>query len=183
MAQKRNDPAELLERYGNHRPTIFDYNIAIDAGEDSGPFADRAEWFLAPVCHTRDSGPLDESNFQSASESLAEADPDGADYEVHRFGHWGPGWYEIIIVRPETPAARCAADLASALENYPVLDDDDHSERELKDAEETWRNCYTIKERYRLWADLREYEREGYNVFSIRSETMPMWAFERCRTQ
>jgi len=60
--------------------------------------------------------------------------------EVHRFGHWGPGWYEIIIVHPDSPQAKIAYDIARSLEDYPLLDEEDHSRRETEDAIESWGN-------------------------------------------
>jgi hypothetical protein len=52
------------------------------------------------------------------------------DVDVHRFGHWGPGWFEIILVRPGSEAETIADDCEAALADYPVLDDYDYSQRE-----------------------------------------------------
>lgn len=84
---------------------------------------------------TRDSCALDRANFQAAQTLLTEAK---AEFETIRRGHWGPGWYEIIVVRP-TPAGRqCLEKLESRLEDYPVLDEDLWSELETEDACEAW---------------------------------------------
>ena len=129
MPRKTSDPADCLERYGNFRPTPMDH---------SGAFLpDRADWFVGPVSHNRDSGLLDESNWDAAVKVMTEdCGPEGEDngWEIHRFGHWGPGWFEIIIARPNSPAAVKLAELASALDGYPVLDDVDHSQREYDGA-------------------------------------------------
>lgn len=94
---------------------------------------DRNNWFLAPVGRNRDSGPFDESNFESALEILGgESDT----VEVHRFGHWACGFYEIILVHPSREKE--VEDLESSLESYPVLDDKDLSRREYEAMQEDW---------------------------------------------
>lgn len=120
-----------LTRYGAHCPTQFDTHLPIDSDDGEG----REEWLLVPVSQTRDSGPLDRSNFAIALELL---DGESDDVEVYRFGHWGPGWYEIIIVRPGSAAQAVAEEIASRLEDYPVLDETDLSEREHEQEVEDW---------------------------------------------
>lgn len=134
-----------LERYGDSRPTPFDTPGLMARSMGHGQKAtgedddtDRSQWLIVPVSRTRDSGPLDESNFASAEKLLEAADPSGDDHENHRFGHWGPGWFEMLIVRPDTKAHRAAQEIAASLENYPVLDDDDLSEREMDEENESW---------------------------------------------
>ena len=122
-----------MDRYSDFRPTQFDHNIDID----------RADWLVCPVTRNRDSGPLDESNWQAQIKALSEADGDECEtdnWEIHRFGHWGCGWFEIAIVRPDSAAFRAADDIETALMNYPVLDEQDLSEREHQDALESWSN-------------------------------------------
>lgn len=114
-------------RYNEYRPTQFD-----TAGAFLG---DRGNWLVVPVIQTRDSGPLELSNFTAALKMLG---GEGDNVEVHRFGHWGPGWFEIIIVRPETAEAETAADIERSLEDYPLLDDSDFSEREFQDYQDSW---------------------------------------------
>ena len=117
-----------FQRYGDWSPTAFDSNIDID----------RENWLVMPVMQTRDSGPLDQSNFTIF---LKELGGESETVEVHRFGHWGPGWFEIIIIDPEDMAAMSAAyDCAGALQNYPVLDDSDLFERENAAELESWEN-------------------------------------------
>jgi hypothetical protein len=115
--------------YKQHRPTQFDR---------AGAFLDddRQDWLVAPVTRTRDSGPTDESNFQAFLDGLG---GEGDSVEVHRFGHWGPGWYEIIIIDPsaEDIVAK-AEEMEGALSNYPVLDDEDLSKREHEAERESW---------------------------------------------
>jgi hypothetical protein len=103
--------------YREYRPTQFDHNI---------PFQDeRDEWIVAPVMRTRDSNVFEESNFQAALKILG---GESETVEVHRFGHWGPGWFEIIIVHPGRVDQ--VEEMQRRLENYPVLDEEDLSMRE-----------------------------------------------------
>lgn len=117
-----------MQPYSKHRPTGFD---------PAGAFLpDRQHWLVAPVAQTRDSGPLDESNFAAFLEGLG---GESETVEVHRFGHWGPGWYEIILIDPaDTTKVKAAEDMEAALEDYPVLDEEDMSDREHEAAQESW---------------------------------------------
>lgn len=94
---------------------------------------DKQDWLVVGVMRTRDSGPLDESNFTAVLKALGgESDT----VEVHRFGHWGPGWFEIVLVHPQH--ADAATKLEDALAYYPVLDENDLYEREHEAAWEAW---------------------------------------------
>lgn len=139
-----------MNTYSEFRPTGFDSHIGID---------DREKWLVLPCARNRDSGCLDESNFACA---LKELGGESDTVEVCRFGHWGNGWFEIIIVQPDTDAHKKAIDIEAGLSNYPVLDDNDFSEREMEAANETWKNCYDTAERI-------EYIREHESQFEFRS--------------
>lgn len=119
-----------MERYGNWAPTGFDCKgLASDAITEDGTGAD---WLVAPVGVNRDTGPgsIERSNWEVLRAELRAADPDGADHETHRFGHWGHGWFELMLVRPGSRCATIAAEAENSLANYPVLDEDDWSQRE-----------------------------------------------------
>lgn len=148
-----------MERYADWAPTAFDRR---------GAFLDedRDNWLVLPVIQTRDSGPLYRSNFEVAQRSLAEVDPEENDHECHRFGHWGPGWFEILIVRPDTAAAADAAEMESALADYPVLDEMSLSELELDEAIETWQNASM---NYRV----EMCRRAGVSIFAARRNELP----------
>jgi hypothetical protein len=96
-------------------------------------------WTLGPVIRHRDSGPLDESNAAAIVARFTELfGPEGEDqgWEVTRCGHWAVGWVEHLSFRVRgedgaaTPQVRAWAELEWRMEAYPVLDDDDFSERE-----------------------------------------------------
>ena len=122
----------VFKRYGEHSPTPFDRNINIDDDE-----TERSQWFIMPVTQNRDSQCLDQSNFAAFLKGLG---GESESVEVHRFGHWGPGWYEIIIVHPDSPVLDEAYGMSRALGDCPVLDEEDNNRRESEEAEETWDN-------------------------------------------
>lgn len=72
---------------------------------------------------------LDESNWETIKSRLSEADPDGQDHRVASFGHWVTP-YDLMLVRPGTPAHDAAVELMEDYDAYPVLDEDDFSNRE-----------------------------------------------------
>lgn len=117
---------------------------------------DRQDWLVAPVSRIRGSSLLSESNFNVVLRDLGgESDT----VEVHRFGHWGPEWYEIILVHPSRKAE--VDDWERVLEEYPVADDMDYSEREYDACLENW-GRYSLDDRVKLCG------RWGVSVFSAR---------------
>lgn len=95
---------------------------------------DRQDWLVAPVGQNRDSEALYRSNFIVVYEDLIKYGYD--DVEIHRFGHWGPGWFEIILVRPNTEAAKIAEEWECALSDYPVADEMHLSQLESEEENE-----------------------------------------------
>lgn len=94
---------------------------------------DQQAWIVSPVSITRNTykGDYPYSNYRVFEAWLDEIDPDGEGHEVHRFNHWGPGWFEIILINPDHLGCMLALNqVTHALDEYPVLDDCDHSERE-----------------------------------------------------
>ena len=83
---------------------------------------------------TRDSGLVEESNFQSALKALnGESDT----VKVVRFSHWLCGWVEIILIHEsDVKSVDKGNEIEKALENYPILDDIDFSERESEKRDE-----------------------------------------------
>jgi len=115
----------MTQLYKDFRPTQFDSaGLALDSQQD---------WLVLTVTRTRDSEALEQSNFRTALEILGgESDT----CEVHRFGHWGPGWFEIILLHPDR--AQEADEIEGALAHYPILSDDDHSELEAEETMSSW---------------------------------------------
>lgn len=129
---------------------------------------DRTAWRVLPVMRTRDSGPLDRSNFRVMLADLSRLDPDGAHHETHRFGHWGPGWFEIILVSPDAPeSVRAAVGRAVyRLEDYPILSDDDWSALEYETAAATWAS-FGLRDRIAACARYR------VSIFAARRDDVP----------
>lgn len=114
--------------YKEWSPTEFD---------GKGQFMpERAEWLVLGVMRTRDSGPLDRVNFTAALEHLG---GESGTVEVHRFGHWGPGWIEVILVDPsDVNAVAAAEEVEASLMDYPVLDEEALSAAEHEEFERVW---------------------------------------------
>lgn len=148
-----------MKYYRDFRPTTFD---------SAGAFGLPGDHYVPDVLQTRDSGPLEISNFISFGKALDEAN---IEYEVHRFGHWGPGWYEIYLVTPTPEALELIEKMEGKLEDYPILDEEDFSSRELEDARETWANCYSVRERAKI---IKEYGQGEVSIFAARRDELPM---------
>lgn len=126
-----------MKTYREWAPTKYD---------SKGIFlSDRQDWLVLPVLRSRDATVLEESNFETALDRLAGKGE--GDYEIHRFGHWANGWFEIILVRPGTPAAKEAEAIEAKLDDYPILDENDHSMREYEAAQEEWEQCFSMRDR------------------------------------
>ena len=144
-----------MQTYAKFIPTPFDR---------AGAFlSERQDWLVVPCGRNRDSGPLEESNFHVALEHLGgESD----DVEVHRFGHWGVGWFEILLVRPDSHTARLAEEIESALAEYGVLDETDFSQRETECAAESWQ-ALNLRDR------ITQCKRDGVSIFAARRDELP----------
>ncbi len=142
-----------MQAYKTFRPT------ACDAPGLAADTYDIGDW-LVSLGTNRDACALTRSNFRVHQRDLERLDPNGEDHQVHRFGHWANGWFELILVRPGTACAEDAKSTESALADYPVLDESDFSELEQEEANATWLNCYKPSERL-------EYIRDNRNQFSF----------------
>lgn len=122
-----------FERYGDRSPTPFDRHLEIQCYDEDS----REHWYVMPVYQDRDSKCRAQSNFESF---LKELGGESETVEVHRFGHWGHGWYETIIVNPaDEKAMEIAYDCAGYLQNdSSVLDTEDLSRREMEDIDQSW---------------------------------------------
>ena len=97
-----------------------------------GDGREKAEWLIGPVGQTRDSDSISESNWRVVIREMRVLDPEEQDHEILRFGHFACGWVEEIATRPGSACAEYAASARKALDQYPILDDDDHSELEAE---------------------------------------------------
>lgn len=106
---------------------------------------DDAQLWAIFYTSNRDSGILDTSNAEAIARVMAPYVRRGFAVEESH-GHWAVGHvdgYSLRVYRPDgkiTRAFRTWVRLSSALEEYPVLDEDDYSRRELEATEEAWRD-------------------------------------------
>jgi hypothetical protein len=103
-------------------------------------------WLTGPS-HSRDSDNLSRSNFDTALEMLGGEQDDVI--EVEHCGHWACGWFERILVKADSPKAKILFKIHQSLQDYPLLDESDYSERELESQNDTFRSeqnefCKTI---------------------------------------
>jgi hypothetical protein len=111
---------------------------------------------------SRDSDPLEESNFQVAWEALEKLDA-----VLVSESHFLVGWVEWIAI-PDTneTALRKADELRAKYEIYPVLDEAHLGMLEEKLAAETWKNS-TLRYRIELCAD------NEISIFAARHDFPP----------
>lgn len=127
---------------------------------------------------SRDSDPLERSNFRVALSLLREAEsPEGvigdeegtASVRVAHERHFLCGWVETILVHESDEAAlRAADDLAGRLQEYPILDEEDWSNLEHETAQEVW-SSLSVRERGEYCG------RFGISLFAARRDTLPGW--------
>ena len=141
--------------YKDYQPTIFDHK--------GYHLPDRQGWLVAPVGQNRDSGTLARSNFRVV---LADLGGESDNVEVHRFGHWGPGWFEIIIVDPSSHASAQVYGWERALEDYPIASEDDHSELHWGEICEYWENA-SLSDRIEICKDA------GISILKARHDYVP----------
>ena len=126
---------------------------------------DQQDWLVAPVSVNRDSDVLTESNWKVVTEDILSKGSDDA--EIHRFGHWANGWFEILIVRPGSEAAKCAEEWESSLSDYCIASESDLSERELEAMNQYWKNM-SRRERVELLSS------NNLNIMAARRDEAPL---------
>lgn len=115
--------------------------------------------YLVLLTRSRDSDVLTESNWKTALKVLG---GESETVEIFRFGHWACGWWEALCVVENTPSHKHAITLHKRIEAYPILDENDFSERETEEANRVWKDCYDAKDRIK-------YIREHDNQFEFQS--------------
>lgn len=158
-----------MKKYSEFRPTSHD---PAGLGCD-----DRQDWLVGPCGTNRDADVRTRANWKALNNVLDEIDPDGNDHEVHRFGHWGPGWFEIVLVRPDTKCAEEAESIENGLADYPCVSDEVLSEEEDAEITSIWENS-SVKERLEY---IQEANDRGYGngpehvvkIWAARKDEMP----------
>jgi hypothetical protein len=112
----------------------------------------------------RDSDAMDRSNFTVA---LAELGGESDTVLVIRENHWAVGWVEWIGIHESDTAAQAKAEsMLARIENYPLLDEQHHSELEWRESAEWW-------ERMRVCERLELCQRFGLSIFAARHADLP----------
>jgi hypothetical protein len=106
-------------------------------------------WLVAPCGQSRDSDSVEASNFRVLVERLEAVDDEDAEafirtggsdademccgHTVVRESHFLVGWVEWIAIPPHaTKSIAIALEAQRALEEYPILDEEDHSALDLE---------------------------------------------------
>lgn len=161
-----------LIKFSDFRPTQFDCKGLGSEGQE--------DWLVAEPGVSRDSGAMGRSNWRVLNKCLDEIDPDGNDHEIHRFNHWGPGWFEIVVVRPDTACAKEAQRISDALTDYPVIDDDDYSREEAEESEDIWKH-WSIEDRVTHIQQFNKKYCESISIFAARRDEVPSGMFSYMR--
>lgn len=118
----------------------------------TGEFGD---WLLAPCANGGYFGLQSESNWHTQLRRLEETGPEGADWRIIRIGHWVCGEIERVLVRPDTEADFQCEAMEAELDAYPLLDEDDFSQREQDAYQSHWDSGSAGGQL------LRDFQREG----------------------
>ena len=109
-----------MQSYKDFAPTPFDAKGLNCARESICNFG-------VLLSQNRDSEALELSNFRVALERLG---GESENVQVHRFGHWACGWFELLLVKPNTKQWQTALEIEDSLLDYPCLDEMDWSNLE-----------------------------------------------------
>lgn len=120
-----------IKQYGvdNSFDNLMDNSKGLDSWDNY--LGEGSSWVVIKgIGRNRDAEDYDPSasNFEVALEMLG---GEGKHVKVERKGHWGCGWFELIMVDPKNiKKLKIAYEISKALEDYPILDDSDFYERE-----------------------------------------------------
>jgi hypothetical protein len=153
-----------LERWT--RPNSF---MAMDSG-----------WQYSNKCYVflgrhRDSDLLTDSNFECG---LAAIGGESDTVKIVRESHWAVGWVEwIAIHESDSRALEIADSIMASLSDYPVVNDDDFSNREWEAAQDMWVEL-PLSERVELCRDT------DLSIFAARRDSIPQsdngYIYEHC---
>lgn len=134
---------------------------------------EKQEWLVVGIATNRDADILTQSNWAVLLREL-EATNSQNDYEIHSFNHWGPGWFELCLVRPESLVAKVAKELEDCLSEYPVLDESHYSDLEHAEFEAHWKQS-SLRARIELCNKAR------ISIMAARHESCPDECFRYLR--
>ena len=155
------------------------------SGPDASYYGDRGNWYIVLSTHPG-ADTVTQSNFSVAIQRLAgirgsnpypggnPPDFDGLgvgiptnpidSWAIETSGHWLVGRVETLIVEPGTKAEGIAREIVEQLEDYPLLDEEHHSNLEFENTKELWAS-WSISDR------IKELASEGESIFAARAKT------------
>jgi hypothetical protein len=137
-------------KYSGFKPTGFDNHIQIE---------DRENWHIMPISINRDTEScITLSNWQVCQDMMNKAN---IEYEVHNFGHWACGWFEILLVSPDSQDF--VEEIENLLSQYPILNDDHHSNMEIEKDDQAWES-YGYRDFLSGYNDIASNETEEHIV-------------------
>jgi hypothetical protein len=95
---------------------------------------DLSDYYMGPAIGY-EKEPLEVSNFNVALKMLG---GEGNGVLVGSFGGFGGGYEQIFVHKDAADKVAILEDIENKLQNYPVLDDDDYSEREMEAQRESY---------------------------------------------
>lgn len=129
----------------------------------------------------RESSVLEESNWKSFCKLLEEAganiardDVDGMVWDF-RASHWAVGWVEYLMLNEGAPdhLLILAAETLAALDDYPIISEDDYSTDQYEAVLQYWEDC-SLRERISYCKDV------GESIFSARpNQRIPERVYDR----
>lgn len=136
--------------------------------------AEWPDWYVFLGQH-RDSDLLTRVNFD---EGLKLIGGESETVQVIRESHWAVGWVEWIgIHESDAKALQQADEIAAALADYPVVDEEAWSQREWDETHDWWGRM-SVRERGELCAE------EGVSIFAARrDDEIPEMVEDRIREQ
>lgn len=114
-------------------------------------------------CQSRDSGPLERSNFTSALKILG---GENDNVKIYRFGHWACGWWEALGVKTNNKEHNSAVKIKEAYEEYPVVDGDHFYELKSSESQDYWVSL-SLSEKIELC------QKHSISIFSARKDYIP----------
>lgn len=135
--------------YTRNKPHDFGWHEQPDWKEDNT--------FLYHYEH-RDSDLLAQSNAKVIRDTLG--DYDDTTVQWQHFSHWAVGWIDAVAIKIRDEAGEFTAafidmyNLLERLDDYPVLDEDDYSQRQWKEAGDYWRKYCDHADRVAICKEL-----------------------------
>jgi len=132
---KRAYPAALITKMMQKQASLKKEALELWKSAPNYGGEDYSDYYVVAV-RTRDSNAVEESNFESALKKLG-GEKDGV--MVARANHWAVGWVEYLLVhKGAAEKVAIAQDIEAKLAEYPILDEDDMSQREIQIADQAY---------------------------------------------